>query len=85
MTGLIGLARNPSLLAQLDVGGCKAQHQEIEKIRDIGHQGDHQDSAGDNRPRQEGPQQKRTSFSSTSVLPSAWKTVPQFGLVVFCY
>jgi hypothetical protein len=38
ITGLIGLARNPSLLAHLDVGGCRARYQEI---RDIGHQGDH--------------------------------------------
>jgi hypothetical protein len=41
ITSLIGLARNPSLLAHLDVGGRKAHRQEIEKICDIGHQGDH--------------------------------------------
>jgi hypothetical protein len=40
ITSLIGLARNPSLLAHLDVGGRKAHRQEM-KICDIGHQGDH--------------------------------------------
>jgi hypothetical protein len=84
ITSLIGLARNPSLLAHLDVGGRKAHRQELRRSATSDIKAITRTQQATTDPGQYGPQQKRTSFSST-VLPSEWGPVSHFGLVVFCY